>query len=486
MSDRDTTLLRLVAALQSALQNDDRALLKDTIAQLVALRAAMGDQWRQIAQLAAGIGELSLFRSALDLLVDALGGDQAAHCEKAALLAQMGEWQQAYDLLCTLPEDLPDPIGNAYARGAALVNLGRPGEAREPLERAVSMRPELGTPWLVLAMSADLAHAPELADRIVAAEADIAKDMPGQYAPYCYALGNVHAARGEPAPAFAAYSRGARLMRAALGYDSDADRREAAETVRDYTAERIRSVAERQHEATGRTIFVTGLPRSGTTLVQQIITAHSAVSDGAETNRLMLLAKEVGGQSYPAVAHYLEANAPATAAHLWQHWMDEMFPGADRVVDKTVTTSRYLGLAATLLPQAPLVWLTRDPLDRAWSCFRMSFLGGAMPWSYDLEDIALHFRLEDQLLAQWQQILGERLLTVPYERLISDPATEIRRILAHCGLPEEPQVFAPHENRLRVSTASMMQVRQPINRGAIGSAEPYREFLGPFIDAYYA
>jgi len=92
--------------------------------------------------------------------------------------------------------------------------------------------------------------------------------------------------------------------------------------------------------------------------------------------------------------------------------------------------------------------------------------------------------MEDELLARWRDILGERLLVVDYEALAAGPEQEIRRILSHCGLAEEPQAFAPHETRRAVATSSVMQVRQPINRNAIGAAEPYREYLQPFIAAY--
>ena len=156
-----------------------------------------------------------------------------------------------------------------------------------------------------------------------------------------------------------------------------------------------------------------------------------------------------------------------------------------RIIDKTTSSTRYLGLAAALLPDAPLIWMTRDPLDRAWSCYRTNFAGTAMPWSYDLQDIAAHFRIEDQLLAQWKKILGNRLLVVPYEELVTDPDAWIRRVLAHCGLGEESLVFSPHENQRPVATASMVQVRRPINRDAIGAGEPYRKFMQPFLDAYY-
>jgi hypothetical protein len=165
--------------------------------------------------------------------------------------------------------------------------------------------------------------------------------------------------------------------------------------------------------------------------------------------------------------------------------LHERFPMPGRIVDKTTDTSRKLGIAAAVLPEAPLIWLKRDPLDCAWSCFRTCFMAG-IRWSNALDDMAYNFRLEDRLLAQWQRNLGDRLLVVPFEALVTEPELWIRTILAHCGLAEEPQVFAPHENRRAVATASAMQVRQPINRRGIGSAEPYREYLEPFVRAYYA
>ena len=259
----------------------------------------------------------------------------------------------------------------------------------------------------------------------------------------------------------------------------------ATNAVLGYDAKRIAAIARQQTEPTGRTIFVIGLPRSGTTLLEQILTGHSAVSDGAETTRLSLFAKDIRGLSYADLGRYVEKVGAAGAARLWRHWMNERFATPGRVVDKTTNTSRLLGPAAALLPEAPLIWVTRDPLDRAWSCFR-TYFGPSQSWSYDLDDIAFHFRLEDQLLSRWQEILGERLLVLPYEALVTDPGQWIRRILAHCGLAEEPQVFAPHENSRPVSTASAMQVRRPINRKGIGAAEPYREFLEPFIAAYGA
>lgn len=443
----------------------------------------MGPQWQKIAHIAVEQGEMALSREAMERFVEASGGHARARYQQAGLLGWCGAFRQAYDVICALPEDLPHPAANAYSRGAAALPIGQLDEARLQLERATRLRADVGQAWLPLSTLVDFAEEPELAERIVAAGRAIAGAAPAARAAYSYALGKAYADLGEHSLAFAAFAEGARLKKAEQAYDREHDRAGALDAVRGYDAEGIAAIARNQREPTGRSIFVTGLPRSGTTLVEQILTSHSAISDGAEINRLRILARDVGGPAYPALAAYVAENGVALAARLWDHWLSDRFPDSGRIVDKSMDTSRFLGLAAALLPEAPLIWMTRDPLDCAWSCFRTHFLAG-VPWSYDLEDIAAHFRLEEQLLAQWQAILGERLLVVPYEAMVADPSTWIRRIMLHCGLAEEPQVFAPHENPRPATTSSLMQVRKPINRKAIGSAAPYRTYLEPFIEAY--
>jgi hypothetical protein len=329
----------------------------------------------------------------------------------------------------------------------------------------------------------DFSREPDLMERLVGSQRAMESASGPTQAVYSYALGKAWVDHGEPAQAFAAFARGAQFKKMEGGYERSLDAADAAEAVRGYDAGTVAATARRQAEATGRSIFVTGLPRSGTTLVEQILTAHSTVSDGGEINRLRMLAREVGGTSQVALDEHVSAHGAALAARLWNHWLDERFPAVGRIVDKSTDTSRFLGLAGALLPEAPIVWLRRDPLDCAWSCFRTHFLAG-VPWSYDLEDIAFHFRLEDELLSRWHDILGDRVLVVSYEGLVAEPASWIRRILGHCGLADEPEVFVPHENPRAVTTSSVMQVRRPISRAAVGSAEPYRAFLGPFLDAY--
>jgi len=442
----------------------------------------MGAQWLTLAQIMADNGELRLARTAAALYVEAGGRSASTLSHQAALFAHIGAWDEASAVLDELAPDQPDLATHAQMRGVVALHLGDTDTAREQLERTVAARPGAGAAWLSLASMVDFAQEPELARRLIEA-APAADGTTDDRAGYFYALGKAHADRGLHEDAFAAIAQGAGIAKAAFPYRPERDRGMALSAVEGYDASGIASLAGKQTEPTARTIFIVGLPRSGTSLLQQILTSHSAVSDGAETTRLSLFAKDVRGLAYPELHRYVTDGRAPEAARLWRHWMDERFPRPGRVVDKTTNTSRLLGLAAALLPEAPLIWLSREPLDCAWSCFR-TYFGPSQPWSYDLQDIAHHFRLERDLMERWSEILGDRLLAVPYESLVSDPARWIPRILAHCGLPEEPQVFAPHENPLTVSTASVMQVRRPINLAGIGAAEPYRELLEPFVAAF--
>ena len=474
----------LIDRFQRALQRGGRAEIVDCLRQLVAARVPLGEQWLQLALMAIDLGEIGLSRGMANLYVESSGGSPAAQFQRVGVLARIGLFEEVIALLRALPANVPNPFSYALARGSAALHLGETDEAREWLEEAIRQRPQSGSVWHSLSLLVDFAEHPELSDRLIAAERGMRDAPPAERALYYYALGKVLGDRGEHASAFAAVARAAGETKALFPNDRASDRQEAMDALSGYDAGRIAATARQQTEPTGRSIFVMGLPRSGTTLVDQILTGHSTVTGGGEVNLLRFIVHEVGGVSHSAVSAHVQRFGAPSVAKLWHHLIDERFPGSERVVEKTLDTTRKLGLVASLLPEAPLIWLRRDPLDCAWSCFRSSFMQG-IRWSNDLSDIAFYFRLEDQLLAQWQRILGDRLMVVPYEELVTEPEPWIRRILAHCGLTEEKPVFAPHENRRVVTTSSVMQVRRPIGRQAIGSATPYRPFLQPFIDAYY-
>jgi tetratricopeptide (TPR) repeat protein len=477
------TWMRWVESLKQALAVRDRALANAAVSQLLDQRAPLGVQWRQISELMRVSGEFTLALRAIDAFVIAQARSPQALYARAVLLTQAGRMGEAHDLVASLPPDVPDLAGRAYVLGNTAMSLGRSEEARAHLEAAVTHRPGWGPAWLTLSSAVNLATG-ALGERLLADAAAAERQHPADLARYCYALGKLHVDRGEHALAFAAYTRGARLLRGETPYSRSGNTANAQAALRGFPPDWIEQLNARHSRDTSRPIFVTGLPRSGTTLVEQILASHSQVADGAELNIVQHLAVQVGGVSGDDLSAYLARGGTTEAlAELYLHLLDERFGDQGRIVDKTIDVSRYLGLIASVLPHAPLIWMRRDPLDNAWSCLRTFFIHG-VGWSYDLADIAHHFRLEDALLSFWRARLGSRLLVVPYAGLVAQPALWTAKLLAHCGLRDEPGVHSPHTTQRVVMTASALQVRRPINRDGLNVAAPYQAWLQPFVDAY--
>lgn len=474
-----------IAQLRNALVARDRDGANQAVEHLLAIGAPLGGEWKRIAQLMQMTGEISLALRAIDTFIAASGNRPEAYYDKILMLGQTGRLIEARDLLARLPPDRTNPAARAYLAGNVATTLGQIDEARAALEEVVAARPGWGPAWLSLAEAINLADDP-LGDRLLADRTAADAQPEADRARYYYALGRLHHDRGQHTEAFAAFTEGARLLKSVLPYSSAGDRRNAAAAMSGFGPGTIESWNARQTLATDRPIVVTGLPRSGTTLVEQIVTSHSRVADGAEIGLMPQVAVTAGGNSGEAIQAYFNAGGTIEKlARLFLHLLEERFGPNGRVIDKTVDNSRFLGLIAAALPETPLIWMRRDPLDAAWSCFRTFFVHG-IGWSCDLTEIAEHFALEDQLAAYWQDRLGARLLVVPYRALVDAPEDWTRRILTHCGLTEEEQVHRFHETARMVTTASALQVRRPINRSGIGVAEPYREFLQPFVRAYRA
>ncbi|MEO5937406.1 MAG: sulfotransferase [Sphingomonas sp.] len=471
------------AALKGALARRNRAETNRIVAMLLDGGAPLGEQWRNIAQLMRVSGELTLARRAIDAFVAESPDKVQASYAKVVLLTQSGRPQEAHDLLASLPADVPDRAGHAYVLGNIATTLGRVQEARDHLEIALKHRPGWGPAWLSLATAVNMADSP-FGDQLLAEQPVAERQGPADLARYYYALGKLHVDRKDSDASFAAFARGAELLRSQRPYSRAGNEANARAAMTGYGPEFFERMRSAQSIDTRRPIFVTGLPRSGTTLVEQILASHSAVLDGGELNLIQHIAVEAGGVSGQDIEKYLAGGGSVDAlGGLYLHLLTERFGAAGRIVDKTIDASRFMGVIAAALPHAPLVWMRRDPLDSAWSCFRTFFIHG-VAWSYDLADIAHHFRLEDELMAFWKAQLGDRLLVVPYRELVEEPAAWTARLLAHCGLEEEAAAYTPHLTERVVATASSLQVRRPINRDGLNVAEPYRSHLQPFIDAY--
>ena len=470
--------------LRDALARQDRASATAHAQALLAGEPALGRQWKAIGALLQHNGEVRAARVAMAHNAAAAGNAPEAVFEQAVLAAQGGDVVQAHALIQTVPRHVPDAHAHAYSRGTMAMNLGRLDEARDAFRVALGAEPGSGQAALALAMAGRIMPSDEAL--ILAVQAHLAGRAAMDRAAWHYAAGRVFEQRGDEAGAFAAYAAGAGIMAAQRPANLQQDRDEAGQAMSGWdSASTARIARELGEVAASRPIFVTGLPRSGTTLVEQILASHSAVDGGDELGLVRLLHQDIGGYDRAAFDSYVARGGTARGLReLYDHLLGEGFGGTGRIVDKSLHAPRSIGLLRALFPDAPIVWVRRDPLDCAWSAFRTWFAQG-LDWSWSLPAMAYHFKLEDALFYHWRSVFPGRIHVVAYEKLVAQPEPVIRELLEFCRLPFEAGVLQPHQTQRAVTTASVAQVRESIHARGVGSGKPFSAHLKPFLAGYY-
>lgn len=357
--------------------------------------------------------------------------------------------------------------------GHALAALGQTDDAVSCLRRAVALDPDLLTAQADLAASGCADGLEHLARTLQRPDlGDDARIEAG------FALAGLLDRRGQVDDAFRLFAASNALVRrrlTALGhaFDADAVRAEVDRLIATcdpafFAARRSWGVAD------PRPVFVVGMPRSGTTLAEQIIASHSQAAGLGEGPEIGALSALLAGRD--AAEHRRLA-----ASHL--AGFDARAPGAARVVDKTPDNLFHLGLIAVLFPGARIVLCRRDPRDICLSCFCQHF---AEPIAYaaDLADCARRLQEVDRLAAHWQAVLRLPIHTLSYEALVARPEQEARRLLAFLGLAWEPGCLDFHRQGHDVRSASVWQVRQPVHTASAGRWRRYRDHLGVLLDVF--
>jgi tetratricopeptide (TPR) repeat protein len=242
-------------------------------------------------------------------------------------------------------------------------------------------------------------------------------------------------------------------------------------------------------------IFIVGLPRSGSTLVEQILASHSCVEGTMELPNIVTMVREFDhrdarGDGYP---ESVRAASRESLAALGRRYLDETRPiraGRPHFIDKMPNNFSHVGLIHAILPQATIIDVRRHPMDSCFSAYKQHFAEG-QSFSYDLEDLGRYYRCYLALMDHWDEVLPGKVLHVQYEELIREPETLIRRLLAHCGLLFEGACLSFHETQRPVRTASSEQVRQPLYASGVGywkhfakDLEPLRRSLGGCLERF--
>lgn len=316
-------------------------------------------------------------------------------------------------------------------------------------------------------------------ERLREASADLST---GERIDLHFALAGVYERRGRFEDAFRELVAGNGLKRSTLDYDGTAPR--FIDALREFFSAALIESLRGCGNGSERPIFVFGMPRSGTTLVEQLLAVQPGLTAGGELPVLGSLADELwktlrGGLLLPEFRARIR-----TLGDDYVRATDASSAGAARHTDKTPDNFRYAPLINLVLPNAKMIHVRRDRLDTCLSCYTTLFARNFVPYAYDLGDLARYYAAYERAMASWRALLpGDRFLEVDYEVLVDDFEVEARRILDFCGLPWTAATLSFHEFRRPIRTASNVQVRRPLYRSAVGRSRHFAAYLEPLLDS---
>ena len=394
----------------------------------------------------------------------------------AACLALVGEDARVVALYEGLLADYPRQPRLWLNYGHNLRAVGRREDAVVAYQKSLELAPGLGDAYWSLAnlKVAAFTAADEAAMAAALARPDLTTD---DRLHLHYALGKALEDRGDAAASFGHYAEGAALRRAETPYDPDATTAYVRRTEALFTPEFLAARAG-AGSASNAPIFIVGLPRSGSTLVEQILASHSQVEGTMELPDIGFIARTFGDAypealgelSGPTLAALGAGYVAATAVHRKL--------GRPFFIDKMPNNFLHLGLILLILPHARIIDARRHPMGSGFSAFKQHFAQG-QSFSYDLADLGRYYRDYVELMAHFEAVRPGRVHRLIYEDLIEDTETEVARLLDYCGLPFEPACLKFYENSRTVRTVSSEQVRRPIFRGGLDQWRAYEPWLGP-------
>ncbi len=362
--------------------------------------------------------------------------------------------------------------------GHCLTVEGRLEEARYALQQAVALAPGNGEFHRSLALAAPFRQGDPRLDGMEAALGEPGLSRQDREELH-YALGKAYDDLGRPDDSLDQFLAGAALVRARTAYD-EAATLEGFSRIAGVFSEQM--MARDAADTAPGPVFIVGMPRSGTTLAEQMLASHPQVHGAGERTDLPRIVAELGAR-FPGGARDLGAADWARIGQRYLSGVRAPRPDALRIIDKMPGNFRYLGLIALALPGAKVIHVRRDPADTCLSCFTTLFRG-AQPYSYDLAELGRYYRAYEGLMEHWRGALPAGIMTeVAYEDLVAGPERELRRLLAFLDLEWDPACLTFHKTSRSVMTASAAQVRRPLYATSVGRWRAHGPRLAPLLGA---
>ncbi|MBD8871571.1 tetratricopeptide repeat-containing sulfotransferase family protein [Rhodanobacter sp. DHB23] len=490
----DVAAIRMFAEVAARLGRNEDAL--HLLERCLELAPGFGEARRNYALLLHRSNRPEQALAEIERLLAADPGDAGCRNLKAAVLCRVGDYEPAIRIYAELAESYPDTPKLWVSYGHALKTAGHLERAIAAYRRSLELKPSFGEVWWSLANLKTFRFGADELDamRRQLARADLAEDDRLHLA---FAVGKALEDAGEYEPSFRHYAQGNAIRRAKLDYSAD-DTSARVRCIRErYTPDFFAARAGAGHPAPDP-IFVVGLPRAGSTLIEQILSSHSQVEGTMELPEIISITRLLRQQGdaddampYHAALAALDADAlRALGERYLAHTRIQRKTAAPLFIDKMPNNFMHIGLIHLMLPNAKIIDARRHPLACGFSAFKQHFARG-QEFSYDLADVGRYYRDYVALMAHFDAVLPGRVHRVVYERMVDDTAGEVRRLLDYCGLPFEDACLRFFQNPRPVRTASSEQVRQPIYREGVDHwrhymawLEPLASTLGPVLASY--
>ena len=404
----------------------------------------------------------------------------------AGILMALGDVNGSIERYQALLQQMPRDSELHQSLGHAYKTNGESAKAIESYRRAVEVRPDFGEAYWSLANLKTYRFTDAELERMRHYEAQPYLQQADRYH-LCFALGKALEDRGDYAESFTYYDRGNALKKEGSLYRAAAQERAVNKQMELCTPEFF---AERRGWGCpdASPIFVLGLPRAGSTLLEQIRASHSQVEGTMELANIPRLVGSLGSGDkfgdthYPGVLPQLTAEQCREFGEAYIRDTRVYRTGKPFFIDKMPNNFRNIALIQLILPNAKIIDARRDAMDCCFSNFKQLYANGH-PFAYNLDDIGRYYRSYASLMDHWDRVLPGRVLCMRHEDVLADLEGSVRRILDYCGLPFEPACVEFHRTERRVHTASAEQVRRPINRDGVDQWRPYEPWLGPLKDA---
>lgn len=456
------------------------------------------------ANLATVYYKQNRFADAAETLDAVLGDDpdNPAHANlRAAALGRIGGYDEALALYEELTRRFPDHAKLWMSYGHMLKTVGRQDDSIAAYRRALAADPGLGEIWWSLAnlktIRFDAGDRAAMEAALVAAEPDSDARADDRLHLH-FALGKAYDDAAEHEPAFRHYAAGNAIRSAQLGYRA-AETSAAVDAIIAACTPEFFAARAGAGDPTPDPIFILGMPRAGSTLIEQILSCHSAIEGTMELPDIPALALGLGREKHDDGRRWIEAltDTPVErlaelGAEFLQRTAVQRKTGKPFYIDKLPNNWLYTAFIRLILPGAKIVDARRHPLDCCFSNFRQHYAKG-QAFSYGLADVGGYYRDYARLMAHIDAVQPGRVHRVIHEALLDDPEAEVRALLAFLDQPFEAACMAFHTNARAVRTASSEQVRRPINRDGVGQWQPYeiwldplKQALGPVLGAYPA